>query len=197
MIEELADLLQDFPGEANRTRCFMHIVNLVAKTLIQQFDIPKAKADDMINKAERELCDLAKDIDIEEMLTENETGPNDTDGDENNNVEGWIDEMELLPTDEREAAWNSIGPIHFLLVKVSYPQFELREHTILTKFNAALQTCFQNYPFHYETPSCLVYYPENMQTQGTHHAARCSHMMELNFWHAGFCPRIPQSHWYD
>ncbi|KAG1871907.1 hypothetical protein C8R48DRAFT_556663, partial [Suillus tomentosus] len=38
MVNELSDLLEDFPGETNRTQCFLHIVNLVAKTLIRQFD---------------------------------------------------------------------------------------------------------------------------------------------------------------
>ena len=35
MIDKLADLLDDFPGEANRTRCFTHILNLVAKNIIK------------------------------------------------------------------------------------------------------------------------------------------------------------------
>ena len=29
MIEELANLLDDFPGPANQTRCFTHVLNLV------------------------------------------------------------------------------------------------------------------------------------------------------------------------
>jgi len=36
MIEDLVDLLPDFPGDANRTQCFAHIVNLIAKSLLQQ-----------------------------------------------------------------------------------------------------------------------------------------------------------------
>ncbi|TDL29000.1 hypothetical protein BD410DRAFT_702115, partial [Rickenella mellea] len=38
MTTELADLIDAFPGDANRTRCFAHILNLVAKSVIRQFD---------------------------------------------------------------------------------------------------------------------------------------------------------------
>jgi hypothetical protein len=36
--------LDDFPGSANRTWCFDHIINLVAKTITTVFDVPKTKA---------------------------------------------------------------------------------------------------------------------------------------------------------
>ncbi|TFK47878.1 hypothetical protein OE88DRAFT_1608415, partial [Heliocybe sulcata] len=38
MIKELPNLLPDFPGDANRVRCFLHIVNLVAKSILKLFD---------------------------------------------------------------------------------------------------------------------------------------------------------------
>ena len=43
MITHLATILEAFPGSTNRTRCFAHILNLVAKSIIQQFDTPKKK----------------------------------------------------------------------------------------------------------------------------------------------------------
>ena len=67
MIDELADLLNDFPGESNRTRCFGYIFNLVAKSTIKQFDVPKAQAD-VLNHAAKELAALAFDLDIEEQI---------------------------------------------------------------------------------------------------------------------------------
>ena len=39
MIDKLAKLLEEFPGAANRTRCFTHILNLVAKSIMKQFDL--------------------------------------------------------------------------------------------------------------------------------------------------------------
>ncbi|KAH7903432.1 hypothetical protein BJ138DRAFT_979674, partial [Hygrophoropsis aurantiaca] len=38
MTDKLADLVPHFGGEVSRTRCFLHIVNLVAKSLIREFD---------------------------------------------------------------------------------------------------------------------------------------------------------------
>ena len=69
MIEELADLLEAFPGAANRTRCFMHILNLVAKRIIKQFDIPKAQGDEVLDDVAKELATLAIDLDMEERLS--------------------------------------------------------------------------------------------------------------------------------
>ena len=54
MIDKLADLLNDFPGESNRTRCFPDILNLVVKSIIKQFDIPKAQADKALDGVAKE-----------------------------------------------------------------------------------------------------------------------------------------------
>jgi hypothetical protein len=43
MIESLATIMSDFAGEANRARCLAHIVNLVVKIILRQFDVPKKK----------------------------------------------------------------------------------------------------------------------------------------------------------
>ena len=59
MIEELTNLLENFPGPANQTRCFTHILNLVVKSIIQQFDLPKTKGGAVLNEAMEELLNLA------------------------------------------------------------------------------------------------------------------------------------------
>ncbi|EPS93985.1 hypothetical protein FOMPIDRAFT_1109429, partial [Fomitopsis schrenkii] len=38
MINELEDILAGFPGPRARSRCFCHIINLVAKALLRQFE---------------------------------------------------------------------------------------------------------------------------------------------------------------
>ncbi|KAF9220144.1 hypothetical protein BS17DRAFT_652896, partial [Gyrodon lividus] len=38
MTDKLTNLLAHFGGEAGRTRCFLHIINLVVKMLIKLFD---------------------------------------------------------------------------------------------------------------------------------------------------------------
>src|SRR6266446_4851272 len=76
MIEELANLVDDFPGPTNQTRCFLHILNLVVKSIIREFDVPKSKKtsdsndddDESMDKATKELLKLAGDIDLEEEI---------------------------------------------------------------------------------------------------------------------------------
>jgi hypothetical protein len=102
MIEELANLLDDFPGPANQTRCFTHVLNLVVKSIIRQFDSPNSK-----NKHEA----------TNEMLSNIEF---DGDGDcEDDNVEGWVDERELMTEEELEELDESVEPLRLLLMKVS------------------------------------------------------------------------------
>ena len=40
MIDELGSMLDDFPGAENQTCCFLHIINLVAKSVLRQFESP-------------------------------------------------------------------------------------------------------------------------------------------------------------
>ena len=41
MVEKLSKKIENFPGEASRVCCFAHVLQLVAKNIIQQFDVPK------------------------------------------------------------------------------------------------------------------------------------------------------------
>ncbi|PBK73744.1 hypothetical protein ARMSODRAFT_869484, partial [Armillaria solidipes] len=38
MIDELTSHIPSFPGQAHHVHCFAHVVNLVAKSLLKQFD---------------------------------------------------------------------------------------------------------------------------------------------------------------
>jgi hypothetical protein len=51
MIEHLAVLIDTFPGAANQTRCFAHILNLVAKSVLRQFEAPKVKGKKAVDEA--------------------------------------------------------------------------------------------------------------------------------------------------
>ena len=80
MITELSKLVTKFPGAANQTRCFLHILNLVVKSIIKQFDLPKTPTG-RLNDA---LLDLAGDLENEELKAQNDIN-NDEDDD---NAEG-------------------------------------------------------------------------------------------------------------
>ena len=113
MIEELANLLDNFPGAANQTRCFTHILNLVVKSILSQFDLLKAKA----NIAD-EILTLADGLELEEEISAKE-GEKGEEGDDNN-IEGWVDERGEMNEEQLEELEARIEPIQLLLIKVSF-----------------------------------------------------------------------------
>ena len=126
MIDELTTLLPDFPGQSNLTRCFAHIVNLVAKTAIRVFDVPRATNADL-DEAEKLLQNLAEDLDLEQMEAREGLPPLNAavlNEDEfftfiANSTEGWVDERQALGAEERAALDASVLPVRMVLVKVS------------------------------------------------------------------------------
>lgn len=118
MIDGLAELLEAFPGPANRTRCFAHILNLVAKSILRQFDVPKAKSDEALDVAAQALAELAEDLDHEG--DDDEVG----DKDEDDDVEGMVDVRAEMTEEEIEALDASLQPVRVVLVKVCI--FQLR-----------------------------------------------------------------------
>jgi len=51
MLNELGKLVEAFPGAPNQARCFLHILNLVAKSVMHQFDPPNAKTGNLVDEA--------------------------------------------------------------------------------------------------------------------------------------------------
>jgi hypothetical protein len=68
MINELAIQLNDFPGSVSQVWCFAHILNLVVKSIMRQFNVPEKKKGEVADKATLELQKLAGDIEGEESL---------------------------------------------------------------------------------------------------------------------------------
>lgn len=119
MIEELAELLTEFPGAANRSRCFTHILNLAAKSVIRQFDLPKVQADVAMSEAAKELAKLATNLEVEEILSRHTAGDDEGEEGEDDDVDGWMNESELLSDDEKEEWDETAAPVRLMLVKVS------------------------------------------------------------------------------
>ena len=74
LINALAELLPAFPGGANRTRCFTHILNLVVKVILCQFDGAKEKANERLEGASHDLDDLVGDIEALEGDDDSDAG---------------------------------------------------------------------------------------------------------------------------
>jgi hypothetical protein len=114
MIDALAELIFAFPGAANRTRCFLHILNLVVKVILRQFDVPKAKADKALDAALQALVDFAGDIEMEEAEMDDRG-----DDDEDDREEGWVDPRDGMSQNDQDELDKSVLPVRLILVKVS------------------------------------------------------------------------------
>ena len=84
MIETLEVLIDDFPGATNQTCYFLHVINLMVKSIIKQFDLPNSKKtsgddedDGRLDEATEELLKLTGDVKIEGNLMVNGEEDND------------------------------------------------------------------------------------------------------------------------
>ncbi|KAF7763751.1 hypothetical protein Agabi119p4_8288 [Agaricus bisporus var. burnettii] len=70
MVEKMGEGAVNFDGDTSRVRCFAHIVNLVAKSILSQFDLPKNQSNsETAHQAFQRRCaeeeDGLRDLDIE------------------------------------------------------------------------------------------------------------------------------------
>ncbi|KAG1889610.1 uncharacterized protein F5891DRAFT_965438 [Suillus fuscotomentosus] len=114
----LAENVAHFGGDTARTRCFLHIVNLVAKSLLKQFDVPKNEALAFVGTAEEELREIAQGLEAEDADTVAENGASDPNADDTDNLDGWVDEVGELSDEEHNMLQDDIRPIKFVLVKL-------------------------------------------------------------------------------
>lgn len=154
MINELSNSIITFPGDENRARCFNHVIALIAKSSICQFDVPKGQADAALDDTEKELNDLADGIDIKDKTMRDESEGEDGEDDD---VDGWVNEIGRLSVADREELEANIKPVRLVLVKVS---FTYAEPAVLdwTHPNAlvAAKNCICNPALNYTPPSLVV-----------------------------------------
>ena len=115
MIDHLSEIVDKFPGSANRTRCFTHILNLVAKCIMKQFDSPKAKGSDFEAALEGFADDL-EDCNVDENEDEDEVDKLDDDEDDEEIISG----RKGMEEEEIEALEESVRPVKQVLLKVSF-----------------------------------------------------------------------------
>ena len=118
MAIEMEHILTRF-SSVNRTHCFSHILNLVTKSLLKQFDVTRDnKKDEDLNDDKQELLALADDIKQEEITIAQENDNNDGETEDDDNDEGWVDEVQALTEEKCENLEESIRPVKKMLVKV-------------------------------------------------------------------------------
>ena len=139
MIEHLAVLIETFPGAANQTRCFAHILNLVAKTVLRQFEGPKkGKAKDstamVIDETDGDDHDQVSDGGSNEGGDECDDVDDDTVDDDE---DGLHDELEDLTEEELTRVKESVTPIRLVLTKVS--PINKHQHQSMNQQTSVLQ----------------------------------------------------------
>ena len=81
MIDELENLAPGFGGSAGHTRCFLHIINLVAKSLLCLFDVKKKKDVDVaLEAALTGLAEIGAGLESKENEMAGELDGDDEDG---------------------------------------------------------------------------------------------------------------------
>lgn len=121
MIDSLADILDDFPGSPNRTRCFAHTLNLVAKCIMKQFDTPKKgkQKDDGWDKAFDALNNLADELDKDSDSDEASNDVHEAEENDNGEIEeGAFDPREGMTAEEVRDLETTVKPVQCVLVKV-------------------------------------------------------------------------------
>lgn len=119
----MSDLLPDFDGELTRVRCFAHVLNLVAKSLIRQFDASAGKEVDesAIDEAElAELREVAEELESEEIVTQVEMEA-DADEDEPpaDDPNDDVDPMAEMTEGKRKEFQREVRPVMLVMAKVS------------------------------------------------------------------------------
>ncbi len=124
MVEHLATLIENFPGAANQTRCFTHILNLVAKSILRQFDMAKRMADDPpdLNEAFDALALLAEELEDSGIPADNDEEDDGDGGDNDDGLgdddEGLGDERGGMSEEEVAELEQSLIPVRLMLTKV-------------------------------------------------------------------------------
>jgi hypothetical protein len=127
MIEHLSTLVENFPSAANQTRCFTHILNLVAKSILRQFE-PRKKTgegeEEDVNDATKALAALAQELELEDNVEVADDPEDGVDGDEDVEVDdddddGLGDERDGMSEEEVAGLEESLVPIRLMLTKVS------------------------------------------------------------------------------
>ena len=127
MIESITKIISHFPGAANCARCTAHIVNLVSKIILWQFDARKKtigakktlENENANDKAEPDNEDyftsLAEDLDREEQ-----EAADDKDEDISENLAADLENIEEAMKEEIVEVAKKVKPIQCVLFKVRF-----------------------------------------------------------------------------
>lgn len=122
MIREMAERIAHFAGDPSHVRCFAHIIALVAKSMLRQFDPPAKR-----KKKRGAPGDGEEEDDVDELLRELEaaleaeeaTAREAEETEEQDDEEGWVNELAQMSEAERLLHEDDVRPVRLGLIKVS------------------------------------------------------------------------------
>lgn len=171
LAQELQKLLPSWGGSSSRVWCFLHILNLISKIILGQFDAEEDKEDATVAAAEEALKELMDGLDLQGDDADgmDEEG----DGIDEHMVDQWIEERLDLTEAEREALKESMAPVKTLLMKVRIQYSPLNPFLNLTpsfKASKALQRCDKLVDV---APARVEETPGDLEDGCSKHAAGC------------------------
>lgn len=92
-------------------------MNLAAKSILSPFNLGKEKMANILDESNAKLSQLIEDLDKEEDILSLQSEMQE--GDCDDNLEGWVDEVRLLSLSERKDLANAAQAVKLVLVKVS------------------------------------------------------------------------------
>jgi hypothetical protein len=96
----------------------VHVLNLVVKSILRQFELPKPKSGESLDDGSKDLLSLAGNVeDEEEVLSREGEGGVAAEEPEDDNLEGWIDERTLMDNNDLGVLEESVKPVRVLLTK--------------------------------------------------------------------------------
>lgn len=124
MVAHLEAMLEAFGGDYARTRCFLHILNLTAKSLLKQFDVKVIHNVEEVDDDVRRLLEMARKLALEDSEGVGDGDSGETRDDEDDEIdsddeESWVDEVASLDDEERGQFEEEVRPVKMTLAKVS------------------------------------------------------------------------------
>lgn len=115
MLDELVKILPDFLGKKAHVRCMSHTVNLTAKGVLRSFEPTKTGATDDAGAATGGHA--PPDIGLQELYAELRNI--EENGDEEDDVDGFVDVLDQMTVVEREEWYKNVEPVKNALQKVN------------------------------------------------------------------------------
>ena len=117
IIKELTEFIPRLEGEVGQMWCFLHVVDLVAMSLIYQFDVHSGSQTEGNEEQQPKVTDEA---DIEGTTSDDAADLDESKEDTiANNNDGFVDKVKKLGNSEKELHIHTIRPVKVILIKVS------------------------------------------------------------------------------